>query len=532
MNTLPSIIVTLLLLLMSPVAVGATPQTESGIRIDLPVDGHVLIDNQYGSISATVWDEKYLLVSATIEGEKQVKRSPVVIERRDQVLAVSIVRTPIDPPVTIALMVKIPATMHAELGTTTGSITVGGLPASISLHSTSGGIRVELSSAPNADIDARATQTVITSQLDAPLTDSGHTLRAHLGSGERELRIKSETGQIILLTSVQPEPAKNISRPPVLSEETEKSSGAGVPATASDSAEVSEGDVIRVDSQLVTMNMSVVDRNTNRGVLGLAQNDFKLYEDGVEQRIIQFDSASAPFDLILLIDLSGSTRDVVKLIRSAALRFVDAARPSDRIGIFTFAGQPTVVSPLTLDRGDLRRRIATIDTAPGDTKLYDAIDFTLRQVASDNRSSRRTAIVLMSDGLDGTIPGVFGQQGSKISYKELLGNVQEFDGVLYALWLNTYYEALNPHDTQPEAFETANDRMQDLAEAGGGTFYQVERLTDLAGAYEQVVADLGTVYSVSYRPSNNLRDGSWRAIRVAVNRPAAIARGKRGYYAK
>ena len=83
--------------------------------------------------------------------------------------------------------------------------------------------------------------------------------------------------------------------------------------------EITEGDVIRVDSQLVTLNISVIDRGTNRGLMGLGQSDFKLFEDGQEQRIVQFESSSAPFDLMLLIDLSGSTREVVKLIRAAAI---------------------------------------------------------------------------------------------------------------------------------------------------------------------------------------------------------------------
>ena len=73
--------------------------------------------------------------------------------------------------------------------------------------------------------------------------------------------------------------------------------------------------------------------------------------------------------------------------------------------------------------------------------------------------------------------------------------------------------------------------MKEMAERGGGIFYEVERLTDLAGAYEQVVADLGTVYSLAYRPSNPTRDGKWRAIKISVNKPNAVARGKRGYYA-
>ena len=307
---------------------------------------------------------------------------------------------------------------------------------------------------------------------------------------------------------------------------------AGTPATDQQDAEISEGDIIRVDSQLVTLNISVIDRGTNRGLLGLSQSDFRLFEDGQEQRIVQFESSSAPFDMVLLIDLSGSTREVVKLIRAAALRFVAAARRGDRIAVITFAGEARIVSELTADRELLRQRIETIDTARGDTKLYDATNFAMSEVLKQTKNSRRTAIVVMSDGLDGTIPGISGQQGSvKFPYAETLRNIQEFDGVLYTLWLNTEYEAMSPEDTQPEAFDMGHSRMKEMAEAGGGIFFPVERLTDLAGAYEQVVADLGTVYSLAYKPSNSARDGHWRAIRIGVNRPNAVPRGKRGYYA-
>ena len=347
------------------------------------------------------------------------------------------------------------------------------------------------------------------------LTETGEVLRA------RDQEIKNNTG--ISTDAAQRKPELigpgNAKRP------------AGTPASETENAEISEGDVIRVDSQLVTLNVSVVDRGTNRGLMGLGQSDFKLFEDGQEQRIVQFESSAAPFDMVLLIDLSGSTREVVKLIRAAALRFVDAARPSDRIAVITFAGEARIVSELTADRELLRQRIETIDTARGDTKLYDATNFAMNEVMKRSKNLRRTAIVLMSDGLDGTIPGISGQQGSKQSYGETLRNIQEFDGVLYTLWLNTEYEAMSPLDTQPEAFDMGHDRMKEMADAGGGIFYEVERLTDLAGAYEQVVADLGTVYSLAYKPSNSARDGHWRAIRIGVNRPNAVPRGKRGYYA-
>src|SRR6185436_16096664 len=134
-------------------------------------------------------------------------------------------------------------------------------------------------------------------------------------------------------------------------------SGAGTPANSQAGEEVDEDDIVRVDAQLVALSLSVVDRGTNKGVVGLTQSDFKLFENGAEQRLLNFESSSAPFDLVLLIDLSGSTRDVVKLIRAAARRFVDAARPSDRIAIITFAGEARIVSELTSDRDLLHQRI-------------------------------------------------------------------------------------------------------------------------------------------------------------------------------
>ena len=117
--------------------------------------------------------------------------------------------------------------------------------------------------------------------------------------------------------------------------------------------------------------------------------------------------------------------------------------------MITFAGEPTLVSSFTADRELLRQRIETIDTNRGDTKLYDATNFAMEEVLKESKKLRRSAIVLMSDGLDGTIPGVSGQQGSRQTYPETLRNIQEFDGVLYTLWLNTEYEAMSPLDTQP-----------------------------------------------------------------------------------
>ena len=455
-----------------------TTYADDDLRIDVPAGGYLKIRNDFGNVTVEAWNNSYTAVSAVIggDGSTRLSRSPILIDNRGSVITISVVRRPLDPHVPIHLKIKVPA---------------------------------------DVDVTARS------------LHGTTKPFQTRIGNGGTKLDIQTDTGEILLNYAAATEIPK---QPELLGTDTRKPS-AGTPADSSSVGDISEGDVIRVDSQLVTLNISVIDRGTNRGLLGLGQADFKLFEDGQEQQIVQFESSSAPFDLVLLIDLSGSTREVVKLIRAAAIRFVEAARPADRIGVITFAGEANVVSALTADRELLRQRIETIDTARGDTKLYDATNFAMEEVLKDSKKSRRTAIVLMSDGLDGTIPGVSGQQGSRHTYQETLRNIQEFDGVLYTLWLNTEYEAMSPLDTQPEAFDMGHDRMKEMADAGGGVFYQVEKLTDLAGAYEQVVADLGTMYSLAYRPSNNTRNGQWRTIRIAVSRTNAVPRGKRGYYA-
>ncbi len=518
------------LLIVSSSVLTAQQDQAGGLRIEFPAGGHLRIENQFGQVSAEVWRENHVAISATTEDNAALPRSPVVIDNRKQLVTVSIVRRPTDPVTPIKLSIKFPASAHVEIVSGKFAVTMRGTPKSGSIRSGAGDITVEVSGEPNAAITARSLKGSVRSELPQ-LKSEGQVLQARVGAGEQTLRITSNGGNILLLPGREASETGVARRQASDSIPTERQGqAAGVPAPANDVQEINEGDIIRVDSQLVTLNMSVIDRNTNRGVVGLAKSDFRLFENGAEQQIVQFESSSAPFDLLLLIDLSGSTKDKLSLIRAAAQRFVDAARPNDRIGVVAFAGQPNLVSPLTLDRGLLRRRIGAMETSAGDTKLYDATDFTVNHVLADPKNRRRTAIIVMSDGLDGSIDGVQGN-GSQMPYREMIGKVQEFDGVLYALWLNTEYQALNALDTQPEAFDAGFDRMKEMADAGGGIFYEVDSLSDLAGAYERVVADLGTVYSLAYRPLDKTRDGKWRGIRVSVERPAAVARGKRGYYA-
>jgi VWFA-related protein len=547
----------------------AAAQQDAGVHLELPPGGVVHVENRRGDVLLRVWDEKYVSVTALRENVRVVaRRSPVIVGRTERSLSINVARgSAAESGARIDLEIRVPRGARTEIVTTNGTVMLNDVPARLQVQTTSGDIRAEFVEASSIRLLANTPRGKLNDNLTGgrrAVTVSmkgggGDSLFWTSGDGTgADVILRSESGKIDLKTipasnvdsssavqanvTQQSEPAggaevqqeRQPQRPPLLIGARDAGTGAGTPAApgSNEPQEIDEGDVLRVDTELVTLNMSVVDRSTNRGVTGLTATDFKLYEDGAPQQLAHFESSSAPFDLVLLIDMSGSTRDVVKLIRAAALRFVNTARPTDRIGVITFAGSPTLVSPLTVDRTSLRERISQIETPRGDTKLYDALAYTMQEVLKETRESRRTAIVLMSDGLDGTIPGVHGQVGSRLGYNELLGSIREFDGVLYTLWLNTEYEAFSPEDTQPEAFEMGHDRMREMAEAGGGIFYEVEKLEDLAGAYEHVVADLGTVYSLSYRPTNSVRDGRWRSIRVTVARPGAVARGKHGYYAK
>src|SRR4051812_9378544 len=316
----------LILCIYSP----APSQTATrGINIELPVNGQLRIENQFGDINIVITHERNLILEATVDpATAATSRSPVVLESKRGFLSISVINPGDNSTARINLTVQVPDTAHAEFITSDGRITTQGLSTSMSLNTVSGSVRAEFDQPLDVDVSARSVTGVVRAELTsdkAPGNVDEHSFQYRFGQGRNTLRVNTQRGEIVLTgpsTAVNSE-----AQAPVLKQAPDKS-GAGTPAT-NGHEEVDEGDVIRVDAQLVTLNLSVVDRSTSRGVLGLTQSDFRLFDNGVEQRVLQFDSSSAPFDLVLLIDLSGSTRDVVKLIRSAARRFVDAARPSD-----------------------------------------------------------------------------------------------------------------------------------------------------------------------------------------------------------
>jgi VWFA-related protein len=541
----------------------AGPASTGGLTLALPVGGEIVVENRRGSIRVEVWEghEVSLSVSgvaAPAAGRRKAPaRSPVRIERAAALLSIKVAPAAGAGAGRVDLALRVPSSSRLKVYTGAGELSVEGTPAALVAQTLSGKLRLGLTAPSDAALTAQSLNGMVA--LGAGVETAGSESRevrgkfaARLGGGGSSVNLFSGRGRVEITLLERGAVAEHARVPESRREEREAprpgagrrppelgTAGRGGQSSevrrtpASDEPlEVDEDEVVRVESDLVTANVSVVERASGRGLQGLRAGDFRLFEDGTEQRIEHFESAEAPFDLLLLLDLSGSTVRVTETIRAAAGRFVAATRPQDRVGIIAFAGGTTIVSPLTADRSRLRQAVARIASPQGDTRLYDALAAAFEFMSRESDPARRRAVVLMSDGLDSSLPNVEGE-GSSLSYAEVLSRAQEFDGVVYTVWTSTEYEAFSPEDIQPETFDLAHDRMAELADAGGGVFYPVERLEDLSGAYERVVADLGTVYSLSYRPTNRVRDGSWRTIRVTLpRRPEAVARGRRGYFAR
>jgi VWFA-related protein len=293
-----------------------------------------------------------------------------------------------------------------------------------------------------------------------------------------------------------------------------------------------EIDTIRVNTELVDLNVSVFSRDRARPVGELQQKDFAVLENGTLEEVSFFASASTPFDLVLLIDLSGSTADKLGLVRKSAIRFVEAVRPTDRIGIITFTDLPVIVSPLTTDRKQLTERIKKIEKPRGGTNFWDALRFVLKGIFGTKDPLRRQAVIVMSDGVDNALPDVPGP-GSGTSYEQLLEMVRTSDAIVIPIYLDTEREMVKQRRATESAYTLARQHLAQLALESGSLVYHARKVEDLHGIYEQVVRDLGMVYSIGYQPKNRQRDGSWRSVSVRlINRPDLAARTRRGYYAK
>ncbi|HXG93743.1 MAG TPA: VWA domain-containing protein [Blastocatellia bacterium] len=332
---------------------------------------------------------------------------------------------------------------------------------------------------------------------------------------------------------------------------------------------------IKLKTDLVSVTASVTDRE-GRAVKSLKADDFVIYEDGARQRIAHFSATEEPFTLMLLLDISGSTRDEIMLIKRAAKNFLSELRPDDRVGVIVFSRDVEMIAEFTDSRDRVQAEIDKVASSNGDgnyrftantgTSFYDALYLAVEESPLKQVEGRK-AIVCVSDGVDST---------SLKKYSDIQTLVEKSEASVYFLKLNTeqatlagllkprsdpdylnfsqsqinrYFDEFDPEamernlprqtlseDLRREIneglYKIADREMRELAERTGGRVYAVHTLMDLAGVYKQVADDLRSQYLIGYYPTNDARDGRWRVIRVEVRAKDATVRARSGYWAK
>ena len=357
-------------------------------------------------------------------------------------------------------------------------------------------------------------------------------------------------------------------------------SGVGDPPPMPPSKEeVDEGDVVRVETQLVSVPAVVTVAN-GRPLTGLRPENFKLVEDGQVQNITNFGTVDTPFEIALLLDTSGSTREDVALIKQAANSFIEALRSGDRVGIVSFnadgAGTNSIakvetLTSLTSDRKQLRTAIDNLGASNG-TPYYDALERVADEIFHEpprDEVRGRRAVVALTDGVDSASTSDFNSAKVKLSRAGLACyfiqvNTEDFvedrlmkdcqdDGrlTLSQRQLQRYREVFAPTSKAEDftnfcqmgpfekmsisrdLYNLARREMNDLSHASGGRSFVATNLTDARVAFSRVAADLGTLYSLGYYPTNKARDGKFRTIHLEVKglKDKAQIRARDGYYA-
>jgi Ca-activated chloride channel family protein len=344
--------------------------------------------------------------------------------------------------------------------------------------------------------------------------------------------------------------------------------------TNDDPEEVGENDVVRVNTTLVTIPVSVMDRN-GRFIPDLRQQEFRIYEDGVEHEVAYFASVEKPFTLALVLDTSGSTRFRLEEIQDAAIAFVNQLRPDDRVLIVSFDEEVRVLAEATNNRNVLRDAIRRTRTGGG-TKLYDAVDLVINQRL--NREQGRKAVILFTDGVD--------TASTRASYQSNIRDAEEIDALIYPVQYDTSSDMNagggggggtnwpsgkggsrsttgilidilggimsgrggnggggggsnrgpvifggGTNGSSPEDYRRADSYLRDLAYKTGAKVFRAETTRDLAQSFALIAEELRRQYSLGYYPKTVAQSGTRHQIRVRVMRPNLVVRARDSYIA-
>ncbi len=270
-------------------------------------------------------------------------------------------------------------------------------------------------------------------------------------------------------------------------------------------------DVVSVDSSLVVLNASIFDA-TGKVVEGLKEPQFRVFEDGVEQKLSFFEAASTPFAAVILLDTSGSMEQRVSMARAAAINFLQGLRADDSAAIYKFDSKVENVRPFS-NSADITSEAIYDLKAYGMTVLNDAIIEAAAELGK--RPEKRRAIIVLSDGEDTM---------SKRSAEKALKAAMAANATIYTIDMSSI-ESGGRQRMQNQGV------LKNFAEKSGGTFVATPGGVAMREAFRKIVAELGTQYTLGYEPTNLKTDGKWRAIELRVARPNLTIRTRKGYNA-
>ena len=269
-----------------------------------------------------------------------------------------------------------------------------------------------------------------------------------------------------------------------------------------------DDDVVRVTTDLVVLNVTVLDTN-GKFVAALKSGDFQIFEDGVEQKALAFGAEETPFAAAILLDISGSMESRLTLGRSAAIRFLDGLREQDVAAVYSFDAKVEQWSDFSPGR-DLPSRVYGLKA-----KMMTALNDAVVRAADDlaKREEKRRAIVVLSDG---------GENFSRANADKALDRASLASATIYGV---------NMSSLGPRRDLVGSGILKNLAEKSGGRYIDVPGGLELRDSFAAIAEELGRQYTITYRPTNRVRDGKWRKVEVKLAKTDGTVRTRKGYRA-
>jgi Ca-activated chloride channel homolog len=330
--------------------------------------------------------------------------------------------------------------------------------------------------------------------------------------------------------------ANNENNPPSLIDaKAEESSASTAPAITEVKPDPPTPGAIRIETRLVNLNVKAMDK-AGRPLTDLKLEDFVVREDGIKQDVTHFKPVNAPVNILMLLDLSGSTQKKRGAMIEAARKFIDTLPPQDKISLVAFTRQYRPLVDFTTDKIALKKDLEQVKKIGGGTAFYDSMWRALDDL--DKVVDARKAIVVLTDGEDESL---IGEKETAHTFDDLLGRASEEDVTIYPI----YFSGSQHFDKIGLLFggggglmsgsdnrKIARKQLDSLAEQTGGEVFSAQREEELEGAYKRVAGELHTLYSLAYSPDKPRHDGSFRKIGVKISRDGAVGKTRRGYYDK